>query len=233
MRIDKFLSECRVATRRESAAAIRRGAVSLDGEVVRRADTQVDPERCQVVFCGEPVVYRRFTYVLLNKPEGFVCATEDTRERTVMELLPPEVRKFDLFPCGRLDKYTLGLVLLTDNGPLAHRLLSPRRHVEKEYVFTCANPVTPEDLEALCAGVDIGGYRTKPCRIWMSGADTGCIILSEGKYHQIRRMFEARGNRIFYLERVRFAALTLDGLPRGEWRYLTKEEISALEAHGE
>lgn len=233
MRIDKFLSECRVATRRESAAAIRRGAVSLDGEVVRRADTQVDPERCQVVFCGEMVVYRRFTYVLLNKPEGFVCATEDARERTVMELLPPEVQKFDLFPCGRLDKYTLGLVLLTDNGPLAHRLLSPRRHVEKEYAFTCANPVTTEDLEALCAGVDIGGYRTKPCRIRMSGADTGRIVLSEGKYHQIRRMFEARGNRILYLERVRFASLTLDGLSRGAWRYLTTEEISALEAHGE
>lgn len=231
MRIDKFLSECRVATRRESAAAIRRGAVWLDGEVVRRADTPVDPERSRVVFCGEPVLYRRFTYVLLNKPEGVVCATEDARERTVLELLPPEVRKFDLFPCGRLDKYTLGLVLLTDNGPLAHRLLSPKRHVEKEYAFISANPLTPEDLEALRAGVDIGGYRTKPCKVAVTDGVTGRMILSEGKYHQIRRMFEARGNRILYLERVRFDALTLDGLSRGQWRYLTEEEIHALEAH--
>ncbi len=232
MRIDKFLSECKVATRRESGAAIRRGQVLLDGEAVKRADTQVDPEKSEVVYCGERVLYRRFTYVLLNKPDGYVSATEDKNDKTVLDLLPPEVRKFDLFPCGRLDKNTLGLVLLTDNGPLAHALLSPKRHVEKVYRFACARPLTDEALAALQSGVDIGGYVTKPCRVAMRGETEGEITLSEGKYHQIKLMWNAVDNRILYLERIRFACLTLDGLERGAWRMLTDEEIKTLEEMG-
>lgn len=232
MRIDKFLSECKVATRRESGAAIRRGQVLLNGAAVKRADTQVDPESCEVIYCGERVFYRRYTYVLLNKPDGYVSATEDARDKTVLDLLPPEVRKFDLFPCGRLDKNTLGLVLLTNNGPLAHALLSPKRHVEKVYRFECAHLLGEAEKEALERGVDIGGYVTKPCRIAMQGETSGEITLSEGKYHQIKLMWNAVDNRILYLERIRFACLTLEGLERGAWRMLTDEEIKTLEEMG-
>ena len=229
MRIDKFLSECKVATRRESGAAIRRGQVLLDGAAVKRADTQVDPEKSEVIFCGERVIYRRYTYVLLNKPDGVVSATEDAHERTVLDLLPPEVRKFELFPCGRLDKNTLGLVLLTNNGPLAHALLSPKRHVEKVYRFECAHPLTAETVAQLEGGVDIGGYVTAPCRVTLTAPDCGVIAITEGKYHQIKRMMEAVGNRITELERLTFGTLTLDpALARGEWRELTGEELTAL-----
>lgn len=231
MRIDKFLSECKVATRSETAKAVRAGQVLLDGVPVKRADTPVDPETANVTYCGEAVRYRRNTYVLLNKPDGYVSATEDKKEKTVLDLLPEEVKKFGVFPCGRLDKNTLGLMLLTDNGPLAHALLSPKKHVEKVYRFECAHPLVESDLAALQNGVDIGGYVTKPCTVKMTGDTEGEITLAEGKYHQIKLMFHAVDNRILYLERIRFAFLTLDGLARGAWRYLTEEEIQKLEEH--
>ena len=231
MRIDKFLSDARVATRSEAAKAIRRAEVFLNGEAVRRADTQVDPETDAVLFYGEPVTYRKFIYVLLNKPDGYVSATEDKSEKTVLELLPEEVNRFGVFPCGRLDKNTLGLMLLTNNGDLAHRLLSPRHHVEKVYRFESAKPLSAEDIRILSAGVDIGGCVTAPCEVETDGGCAGTIILREGKYHQIKRMFFAVDNRILYLERVRFAFLTLEGLERGAWRYLTNEEITKLEKY--
>lgn len=232
MRIDKFLSECKVATRSETAKAVRARQVLLDGVPVKRADTPVDPEKNVVTYCGERVNYRRNTYVILNKPDGYVSATEDKNEKTVLDLLSPEVRKFDLFPCGRLDKNTLGLVLLTDNGPLAHFLLSPKHHVEKVYRFTAAKPLSDSDIAALESGVDIGGYVTKPCKIEMHGDTDGEITLKEGRYHQIKLMLNAVDNRIIYLERIRFAFLSLGELERGEWRYLTDEEIKILEGYG-
>lgn len=232
MRIDKFLSECKISSRSETAKAVRRGDVLLDGVPVKRTDTPVDPEKSVVTYCGEVVHYRRNTYVLLNKPSGYVSATEDKKDKTVLDLLPEQVTKFGVFPCGRLDKNTLGLMLLTDNGPLAHALLSPRRHVEKVYRFECAHKPSESDLEALQSGVDIGGYVTKPCVVKMTGDTSGEITLSEGKYHQIKLMFEAVDNRILYLERIRFAFLTLDGMERGEWRYLTDDEIKKLEGLG-
>ncbi len=232
MRIDKFLSECKVATRSETAKAVRARQVLLDGVPVKRADTPVDPEKNVVTYCGEVVNYRRNTYVILNKPDGYVSATEDKNEKTVLDLLPPEVRKFDLFPCGRLDKNTLGLVLLTDNGPLAHFLLSPKHHVEKVYRFTAAKPLSDSDLAALEGGVDIGGYVTKPCKIEMHSDTEGEITLKEGRYQQLKLMLNAVDNRIIYLERIRFAFLSLGELLRGEWRYLTDEEIKILEGYG-
>ena len=229
MRIDKFLSECKIATRSETGKAVRRGEVLLDGVPVKRADTPVDPEKNTVTYCGEVVRYRRNTYVLLNKPDGYVSATEDKKDKTVLDLLPEEVTKFDVFPCGRIDKNTLGLMLITDNGPLAHTLLSPKRHVEKVYRFECARKPSEADLCMLQNGVDIGGYVTKPCTVKMIDDTSGEITLSEGKYHQIKLMFNAVDNRIHYLERIRFAFLTLDGLQRGEWRYLNNDEIKKLE----
>ena len=151
----------------------------------------------------------------------------------MLTLLPEELQRIGLFPCGRLDKYTLGLMLLTNDGDLSHRLLSPRHHVEKRYAYTCKLPLLPEYIEMLEVGVELeDGYLTKPARMIAEPQSTsGIIVLTEGKYHQIKRMFEAVGNKILSLERVTFGPLTLDPtLDRGEWRYLTDEEVAALQS---
>ena len=231
MRLDKLISECGVASRSETARACRAGAVTVNGIVVRRADTQVDPETDTVTFGGRVLTYRKFVYILLNKPDGYVSATEDGRDPVVTDLLPQEYRKMGLVPCGRLDKHTLGLMLLTNNGPLAHRLLAPKSHVEKSYAFEVDAPLSPEHITALEAGVNIGGYVTKPCRIELSSSTHGVFFITEGKYHQIKRMMEAVGTRITYLERLTFGPLSLDpALARGEWRLLTPEEEKQLTA---
>lgn len=236
VRLDKLISAAAVATRSEAAKAVRAGAVTVNGVPARRADVQVDPERDAVVFRGAPVVYKPFRYVLLNKPDGYVSATEDGRDPTVLELLPPLYTALGLFPCGRLDKHTLGLMLLTSDGELAHRLLSPRRHVPKRYRFCCKFPLSDEDCARFCAGLVLeDGYETKPADISLDEDRlSGVITLSEGKYHQIKRMMEALRNQITYLERVSFGPLTLtQDLPRGAWRELTKEEEAALRAAAE
>ena len=232
MRLDKMLSECGLASRSETARAVRAGLVTVNGRAAARADVQVDPERDAVVFRGTPVRYRKFVYVMLNKPDGYVSATEDGKDPVVTELLPEEYRKMGVFPCGRLDKHTLGLMLLTNDGPLSHRLLSPKRHVEKSYAFTVKFPLSDADVAALEAGVDIGGYVTHPCRVALSDERTGVITITEGKYHQIKLMMEAVHNQITALERKTFGPLSLDSaLSRGEWRELTAEEIDALNQH--
>ena len=198
--------------------------------VARKADQQVDPERDAVVFSGEPVEYRRFVYILLNKPDGYISATEDGRDPVVTELLPEKYRKMGLFPCGRLDKHTLGLMLLTNDGALSHRLLAPKSHVTKSYGFSVRFPLSDEDVGRLEAGVDIGDYVTKPCRVELHSATEGVIFITEGKYHQIKRMMEAVNNRITALERLTFGPLVLDSsLERGEWRLLTDEEEKVLQ----
>ncbi len=229
MRLDKLLSECGIASRTESARAARAGKITVDGAVVRRADTKVDPDVSRVIYCGIPVQYRKFVYVMLNKPDGYVSATEDGKEQTVLELLPEVYRKMGLFPCGRLDKHTLGLMLLTNDGELSHRLLAPKSHVSKTYAFRVKFPLSEEDARCLEAGVDIGGYLTKPCTVELLGKTEGRITITEGKYHQIKLMMEAVHNQITYLERRSFGPLELDAsLARGAWRELTKEEENAL-----
>ena len=231
MRLDKMLSECGIASRSETSRACRKGSVTVNGEVARRADVHVDPETDAVVFCGRPVCYRRFVYIMLNKPDGYVSATEDGKDPVVTDLLPEEYRRMGLFPCGRLDKHTLGLMLLTNNGALSHRLLAPKSHVEKSYAFSVESPLSDTDLSALEAGVDIGGYLTKPCKILMTAPKSGVITITEGKYHQIKRMMEAVENRITALERLTFGPLSLDpSLKRGEWRLLTPEEEQSITA---
>ena len=231
MRLDKMLSECGLSSRKETARAVRAGQITVNGTVALRADMQVDPSVDAVTLGGKPVHYRKYVYIMLNKPVGYVSATEDGRDPTVIELLPEEYRKMELFPCGRLDKSTLGLMLLTNNGQLSHRLLSPKSHVSKSYAFRVKFPLSEKDLTELQEGVDIGGYVTKPCSVQLDGEREGIISITEGKYHQIKLMMEAVHNQITYLERRTFGPLTLDpALDRGEWRELTDEEIAALES---
>ncbi len=229
MRLDKLLSECGIASRSEAAKACRAGAVTVNAEPVRRADIHIDPEKDTVVYCGRTVSYRKFVYIMLNKPDGYVSATEDGKDPTVTELLPQEYQRMGLFPCGRLDKHTLGLMLLTNDGALSHRLLAPKSHIAKGYAFSVKFPLSDADLENLESGVDIGGYFTKPCRITLADERSGTIYITEGKYHQIKRMMEAVHNQITALERRSFGPLSLDpNLARGEWRPLTKEEENAI-----
>lgn len=231
MRLDKMLSECGIASRTECRAAVRCGKVTVNGVAARKADMQVDPEADRVLWCNKPVVYRRFVYLMLNKPDGYISATEDGRgEPVVTDLLPAEYRKMGVFPCGRLDKHTLGLMLITNDGVTSHRLLAPKSHVAKSYAFRVKFPLSETDVAALEAGVDIGGYCTKPCKISLSMPQSGVITITEGKYHQIKLMMEAVHNQITYLERLSFGPLTLDAsLERGAWRELSAEEIAALQ----
>ena len=231
MRIDKYLGLNGCCTRTEAKKIIRKGGVLVNGVAITSPDDKIDPDSDEVIFCGRPVEYRRYTYILMNKPDGVVSATEDGRDKTVIDLLPSTMRKVDLFPCGRLDKNTLGLILITDDGELGHRLLSPKHHVEKKYRFRSKFPISEEDAKRFENGLVLeDGYETKPARIALDGdKNEGVITLTEGKYHQIKRMLDALGNKITYLERISFGPLVLDEtLARGEWRYLKKEEIDAL-----
>ncbi len=247
MRLDKYLSLAGIASRSETSRAVRGGEVLVNGIPARKADMQVDPDTVQVTFKGQPVVYRQFTYILMHKPDGVVSATEDGREQTVLDLLPEDLRRIRpaLFPCGRLDKHTTGLMLLTNNGDLSHRLLSPARHVDKTYAFAVKFPLSEEDVTALESGVDIGGYTTAPCKVELDEKDPdecgdirhrgshGRITLHEGKYHQIKLMMEARHNQITKLQRITFGPLVLDpSLAAGEWRMLSEGEVKALEESG-
>lgn len=232
MRIDRFLSECGVATRKEAARAAKSGQVTLDGAVVRDLSGHVDPECAHITYMGKAVEYRRFTYVMLNKPEGYVSATDDKNLPYVTELLPPELRKMELFPVGRLDRDTVGLMILTNNGPLSHAVLSPKRHVEKLYRFLAAEPLSADAEARFADGMTLAdGYECKSARLEADPDRMGGVIaLTEGKYHQIKRMVAATGNRVVFLERISFGGIPLDRtLSRGEWRFLTSEEISILE----
>lgn len=234
MRVDKFLSNMGIASRTESSKAARQGGILVNGVAVKKADVHIDPDKDEIIFCGRKIEYRKHTYILMNKPDGVVSATEDGRDKTVIDLLPEELQKLNLFPCGRLDKHTLGLVMLTDDGDLAHRLLSPKHHVKKKYFFESKFPLTDDEIKYLEAGATLeDGYVTKPSVIEL-GADgkSGYITLVEGKYHQIKRMLEAVNNKITYLERVTFGPLSLDeNLERGQWRFLTQNEIEQLETY--
>ena len=229
MRLDKFLSNMGKATRSESGKLVRMGKVLVNGVPAKKSDMQINEDCDEIVLNGIPVTYKKFTYIMLNKPEGYVSATDDPHEKTVLDLVDPEDRRKGLFPCGRLDKNTLGLVILTNDGEGAHRLLSPKHHVSKVYKFEALSPISQKDVEMLEMGVDIGGYITKPCKVNLTGEKNGEITLTEGKYHQIKRMLEAVDNKITYLERISFGAILLDpSLARGGWRYLTQEEEQLL-----
>ena len=236
MRIDKLLSELGIASRKESARVAKSGGVTVDGVVVRDLSKHVDPTVSRIGYLGREVVYQRFTYVMLNKPDGYVSATEDSHLPVVTELLPDELRRRELFPVGRLDRDTVGLMILTNDGKLAHTLLSPRHHVTKEYAFSTAVPVAVGAEEHFRDGVTLAdGYECKSALLSLAPDRlSGIITLTEGKYHQIKRMIASTDNRVTSLERISFAGIPLDrSLARGEWRYLTDDEISRLVAAAE
>ena len=232
MRIDRLLSDMGIASRKESSQAARRGMITVNGAVVKDASKHINPEIDLISYMGRAIEYRKYVYVMLNKPEGYVSATDDKNLPVVTELLSDELRRMELFPVGRLDRDTVGLMILTNNGPLAHSLLSPKHHVEKEYRFKCAEPLVNGAEDKFRDRITLAdGYECKEAQL-MPDEDRlgGNIILTEGKYHQIKRMIASLDNRVTYLERVRFASINLDPqLKRGEWRLLTDEEIAVLE----
>ena len=232
-RLDKIIASTGRFSRREVKDLIRHGRVWVDGAPACSAQDQVDPETVAITINGEPMLYRRFTWVMPNKPAGYLSATEDGRGTTVLDLLPPELRRQNLFPVGRLDKDTEGLLLLTNEGALAHHLLSPRHHVDKEYFVRVAGRLTEEDCRAFSAGMVLqDGLVCQPAELKILTAGNGseaCVTLREGKFHQVKRMLAARGTPVVYLERIRMGNLCLDpSLSRGSFRFLTDYEVERL-----
>ncbi len=225
MRLDKFFSSQKILSRRECESVLKKGRVAVNGLTVKKGDFKIEPDKDEITLDGKVITYQKYAYMLVNKPIGVVSATEDGRDKTVLDLLPDEFKKLGLFPCGRLDKDTTGLVVLTNDGVSAHNALSPKKHVEKKYYFETADSYSEEDVSAITAGLELkDGYVTKPCKIERLGENCGYIYLTEGKYHEIKRLFGARGNKITSLKRIAFGALTLGDLKEGEWRYMTEEE---------
>ncbi|MGE6412586.1 pseudouridine synthase [Planococcus kocurii] len=233
MRIDKFLSNMGFGSRKEVKILLKSTAVEVNGEIVRDPKIHVDEQTDQVAVEGEAVVYTEFIYLLMNKPQDVISATEDKYDQTVIDLLGEQEQHFEPFPVGRLDKDTEGFLLLTNDGKLAHELLSPKKHVDKTYYAVIEGQVTEEDTEAFKKGVALDdGYVTKPAslNIIESGAESKIeLTITEGKFHQVKRMFESVGKRVVYLKRLSMGPLSLDPeLGLGEYRHLTEEEVTSL-----
>lgn len=233
-RLDKIIASTGRFSRREVKLMARQGRILLDGRPVRDTAEKADPETAEILVDGQPLIYRRRTWVMLHKPAGYLSATEDGRGPTVMDLLPPELRRQGLFPVGRLDKDTEGLLLLTNDGALAHDLLSPRHHVDKVYYARTAGCLTEEDCKAFAEGMTLAdGLRCLPAglEILSAGEESEALVtLREGKFHQIKRMLAQRGKPVTYLKRLQMGNLTLDSqLEPGEFRFLTEEEQGSLE----
>lgn len=232
-RLDKIIASTGKWSRREVKLLVKQGRVLVDGYPARTPEDKVDPETVEIAVNGEVLTWRKYTWVMLNKPAGYLSATEDGKGQTVLDLLPPELQKQGLFPVGRLDKDTEGLLLLTNEGGLAHDLLSPKHHVDKIYYARVDGCLTEDDCKAFETGMVLGdGLHCQPAglRILTAGEVSEChVTLREGKFHQVKRMLAARGKPVTYLERVQMGNLTLDeSLPRGNFRFLTAEELEDL-----
>lgn len=229
-RLDKLLAGTGKWSRREVKALVRQGLVRVDGRLAASAEDKLDPAVAVVTVAGETVALHRFTYVLLHKPAGVLTATEDRKQPTVLDLLPPELRRIGLAPVGRLDKDTEGLLLLTNDGELAHRLLSPKYHVDKRYLARVDGELSAADTEAFARGMTLGdGLECLPAGLELLPGHACIVTLREGKFHQVKRMLAARGAPVLYLKRLSMGPLTLDdSLAAGAYRLLRAEEISAL-----
>ncbi len=229
MRLDKLLSFCGFGSRNEVRKLMRQGQVTVDGAEVRDQATQVNPETQRVEVNGEAVLYREHVYIMLNKPEGVISATGDRWHDTVLDLLEGAYAERELFPAGRLDRDTTGLMLLTDDGVLAHDLLAPKKHVEKVYETELDIAADATDVEAFAAGIDLGDFTSKPAKLTILDGNRAEVALTEGKFHQVKRMFEARGKTVVKLHRKSMGPLVLDdSLKPGDWRELTEEEVKKL-----
>ena len=229
-RLDKFLCDSGAGTRSQVKVILKAGRVTVDGKVEKDNSRKIDPAKQTVTLDGEVLGGKRRVMVMLNKPAGFVTATEDPVERTVMELLPESMKHLDLKPVGRLDKATEGLLLFTNDGDLLHRLISPKKEVPKIYYAKHEGTATEKDVEAFRGGIELrDGTLCLPAKLEPLGPGESLVTVCEGKYHQVRRMMASRNMTVLYLERRKEGTLALGGLPRGQVRELTEAEIIGLE----
>ncbi len=230
MRLDRFFSSQEICSRKEIREALKKGLVKVNGVVIKQADFKVDPQADKIILGEREVGFTPYVYYMLHKPQGVVSATEDKKQKTVLDLVPPQLYRSDLFPAGRLDKDTTGFVLLTNDGDFAHRILAPKSHIEKTYYAGVEKPITNADMEAFAQGITLSnGEKCLPARLSLLSDQDGRIVcevvICEGKYHQIKKMFEARNNKVCSLHRVKMGNLWLDAaLKEGECRPITEEE---------
>lgn len=225
MRLDKFLVECGLGTRKEVKKMISYKEVSVNDSFNVKADQNIDENTDIVKYLEETLTYKKYRYYILNKEAGYITAVEDGRDKTVMELLPEWVIRKDLAPVGRLDKDTEGLLLLTNDGQLNHKLLSPKNHVEKVYYVEVEKDIKDESIPLLENGIDIGGYITQPAKVKKLTNKSLELTIKEGKFHQVKRMLEAVENKVVYLKRIKFGKIELGNLELGEVKEIKKEEI--------
>ncbi|EAA0139313.1 pseudouridine synthase [Listeria monocytogenes] len=231
MRLDKLLSHTGFGSRKEVKPLLKSGAVVINGTIQKDSKTQVNPDKDQITVHGTPVVYQEFVYFMLHKPQNVVSATEDNVSETVIDLLAQEDTLTDPFPVGRLDKDTEGLLIITNDGTLAHNLLSPKKHIDKTYYAKIDGDVTAADVEAFAAGIELDdGYTCKPASLEIITPNEINVTIQEGKFHQVKRMFAARGKTVSYLKRISMGNLQLDeSLELGEYRPLTEAELAILQ----
>ena len=225
MRLDKYLVECGIGSRKEVKKIIDGKLVSVNDKIISSPKENIDEEKDIVKYRDEIIKYKKFRYYILNKKSGYITAVDDPRDKTVMDLLPEWVIKKDLAPVGRLDKDTEGLLLLTNDGQLNHRLLSPKSHVDKTYYAELEKNISEDELEKLRKGVDIGGYMTMPALAEKIEDKKIHLTIKEGKFHQVKKMLEAVGNKVVYLKRISFGNLKLNDMELGEVREVNLEDI--------
>ena len=235
MRLDKFLVACAVGSRTEVKNFLKSGRVTVNGKKEKSAKLQIDEETDEICFDGQKLDYEEFVYYMMNKPKGVISATEDPNHKTVLDLLDDYARAKEVFPVGRLDIDTHGLLLLTNDGKLAHALLSPKRHVDKIYLARINGVMTDADVETFAQGVPLKDFTCQPAKLELVSVDTEKdqslvrVSIAEGKFHQVKRMVGYCGKEVVDLQRLTMGTLTLDeDLKRGEWRRLSKEELEGL-----
>ncbi|MBR3882992.1 MAG: rRNA pseudouridine synthase [Clostridia bacterium] len=228
-RLDKIIASQTEYSRKDVKYLALNKKLTVNGEIVRRSDIKVDPEKDEIAINGKPMLVKKYVYLILNKPEGYISATEDKSQATVLELIPEEFKCRDVFPVGRLDKDTTGLMILSDDGEFAHNILAPKKHVEKEYEVTVDIKVTEEMKQGFLEGVDLNDGVCKTAILEITGDYTANVTLTEGRYHQIKRMFGCFGAKVVKLHRTRMGKLVLpNDLEVGDSRELTEEEIKLL-----
>lgn len=228
MRLDKYLSDMNIGTRSTVKELIKKGHIKVNEEVIKKSDYKVIIGD-EVTLDGQPIKYLEYEYIILNKPAGYLSATEDKCQKTIMDIISSN-RK-DLVPVGRLDKDTEGLILITNDGKLNHDLLSPENHVDKKYYVEVDSKIREDAVELFLEPIDLGDFITKPSKLEIIDSTRAYLTISEGKFHQVKRMFKSIGCEVTYLKRVKFKNLTLEGLETGDYRHLTNDEISDLKKY--